>query len=456
MNKKSVKFPKKLWIFFSSLKLTIVIFLSLAVTSIIGTVIPQNKEAAAYLSYYGKTLYNLFCLFNIFDMYYSWWFQLLLILLTINVVVCSMDRIGSVWRIVFIKKPKFNLLVFKKASAKKEFFIKKVPDDLCEIFLKFISKRFGYTTVEKNEHGFCIFAEKWRFSRLGVYLVHLSIVFLLIGGLAGSFFGFEGRINILEGETIKSIRLFKSRKIHDLGIKIRCDKFNVSFYESGAPKEYRSKLTIIDGGKSVLTQDILVNKPLRYKGINIFQSSYGSLPPNTFSLNFTSIKSGIKYNREMVIGKEIDLPEQMGKFIVKKYSASYNLMGHNLGAALIGTRTPAKGKQIEIILPLRFSGFDKMRKGDLIISVADWKKQHYTGLQITYDPGIWFIYTGFIMMIIGCFICFFMSHQKLCIELVKKGEINHVTLAGTSNKNKIGMRNKIAIMASRLEKLAAV
>ena len=69
-----------------SVKLTVVVLLSLAATSIVGTVIPQNESPDAYLREYGEFLYRIFSAFDIFDMYHSWWFQFLLLLLTMNVV----------------------------------------------------------------------------------------------------------------------------------------------------------------------------------------------------------------------------------------------------------------------------------------------------------------------------------------------------------------------------------
>ena len=69
----------KIWNFFTSVKLTIVLLLSLAVTSIIGTLIPQNEDPQAYFEAFGGVLYQLFNLLDLFDMYHSWWFQLLII-----------------------------------------------------------------------------------------------------------------------------------------------------------------------------------------------------------------------------------------------------------------------------------------------------------------------------------------------------------------------------------------
>ena len=49
------------------------------------------------------------------------------------------------------------------------------------------------------------FQKKEEFSRLGVYITHLSLLIILIGGLIGSLYGFKGHVNILEGETVDQI-----------------------------------------------------------------------------------------------------------------------------------------------------------------------------------------------------------------------------------------------------------
>ena len=97
----------KIWDFFSSVKLTIVLLLSLAATSIIGTLIPQNENPAAYLKAFGGYLFRLFDILDLFDMYHSWWFQLLLILLTINIIVCSIPDVSQPADII-CQKPFFQ------------------------------------------------------------------------------------------------------------------------------------------------------------------------------------------------------------------------------------------------------------------------------------------------------------------------------------------------------------
>jgi cytochrome c biogenesis protein len=447
----------RVWKFFTSVKLTVVLLLSLAVTSIIGTVIPQGATASQYFQKYGELWYkylsSIDSIFDIFDMYHSWWFQILLLLLTINIIICSIDRMKATLKIIFVNLPPFNVSKFRGLENKKEFSDKRTPDELEKIYKPIVSRSYGYSRVEQTDNGFCLFAEKWRWTRLGVYIVHLSIVLMLLGGLIGSIFGFEGFVNVPEGESAKKINLRNTTEMHLLDFEIKCEDFSVSFYDSGTPKEFRSSLVIIENEKPVLKKDIIVNDPLRYKGINIFQSSYGTLAPREVTLNFTIRETGMEYKEKAVINKPVDIPEGLGTFIIKDYSSSADFKGHNIGEAFMGILTEKTGNPVNILLPLRFPSFDKMRKGGVVIAVANYNPRYYTGLQVTKDPGVWVVYSGFILIIIGCFITFFMSHQRLCIEVTGKGKESRVMVSGTSNKNKMGMQRKIEILSEKLDKL---
>ncbi len=443
----------QIWKFFSSVKLTVVLLLTLAVTSIFGTLIPQMGNPAQYVAKYGEFLYRLFSLLNLFDMYHSWWFRLLIMLLTANIVVCSIDRLSSLWKIVFTKKPRFNPKQFHKVPTQVDFKMDASLEKVRDTYASYLAKAFHYSRVEPSGKGVCIYAEKGRWTRLGVYIVHLSVVLLLVGGLIGSLFGFEGFVNIGEGDTVDHIRLRPGKRVQALGFSIRCDDFSVSFYDSGAPKEYRSTLTILEDGKKVLTRDIIVNRPLRYRGINIFQASYGTLPSNSVKLRFTDRASGMVYKARAVIGKPVELPENRGTLVINRYNPSSEFRGHPIGEAFEATLKVRGKPNQEILLPLRFPSFDKMRRGDLVIAVAGFDQRYYTGLQVTRDPGVPVVYAGFIIMIAGCFITFFLCHERVCVELVPTGDKTRVTVMGTSNKNKFGMQRKVAHLGEKLSRL---
>ncbi len=563
MNKKQnqSRFGDLVWKFFASVHLTIITFLSLAATSIIGTIVPQNGNPDFYFHKYGEMLYKIFFAFDLFDMYHSWWFRFLISILVLNIIVCSIDKLSATWKIIFPGKPPVFKNKIKNSSIRSEFVTETPPEKLEALFQKIVGNRYRYAALEKTETGFLLFAEKGRWTRMGVYAVHLSVVLLLIGSLLGSLFGFDGSVTIPEGESTNQILLQDSSRVLNLDFQIRCDDFSVSFYDSGAPKEFRSALTLLKDNKPIITKDIIVNDPLRYEGINLFQSNYGKLPPRNITLvlqdrktgdeqvrktaqlgekimlpdnqgefiltdfsdqfhfkgrnigdaftgtlflrdkgtfevlipypfpkidfqtpddlqkidalqtqstgslpdriplSVTSVNTGMVYTLNSALGETQTIPEGLGRFTLQEFQRSYNFKGHSIGDAFIGKFLDPDGTEQTVILPIEFSQFDRMRKGkviiaiadlqqesipsNLIVSVADFQEHYYTGLQVTKDPGVWVVYMGFIMMILGCYVTFFLSHQQVCIEAIRKGEQTVISISGTANKNKFNVQKKI-------------
>jgi cytochrome c biogenesis protein len=442
-----------IWSLLASVKLTIILLLSLAATSIIGTLIPQNAETAAYVAAFGVTLYRFFAVLDLFDMYHSWWFQILMVFLAANVMVCSVDRLSANRKVLFVRTPRFQAARFKNLPDRTGFEDKRPVETLQALYAAYFSRKARGVQVETTEQGFMMFGENGRWTRFGVYAVHLSVVLLLIGGLIGSIFGFDGFVIIPEGDTVQQITLRTGGQKLPLPFAIRCDDFEVSFYETGAPREFRSSLTLLENGQPVAQKDIIVNDPLRYRGISIFQSSYGTLPAKEAVLSFTSRSTGMVYTRDMRIGQEIVLPENLGKFALLELRQQAQFRGHPVGDAFVGRVTPPNGSPEEVILPIRFPTFDRMRRGEVVVAVDQFKQGHYTGLQVNKDPGVEVVYAGFILMIIGCYVTFFRSHQQLCIEAVRKGAATRVVVYGTANKNRAALERRVQRLAKALKEM---
>jgi cytochrome c biogenesis protein len=451
-----------LWSFFASVRLTVVVLLSVAALSIIGTLIPQNESPAQYFHTFGPFFYQVMDTLDIFDMYRSWWFQGLIILLVINIVVCSIDRLRSTGKIIFDRNPKFNLENYRRRKSRQDFRLRTDVETYKTTFQQRLARHFGFCRVESVRQGYAITAEKGRWTRLGVYGVHLSIVVLLIGALVGSMMGFEGYVNIPEGETEDTIQQRFSGLPFKLPFTIRCEDFDVQFYKTGAPREFRSKLVLLEEGTPVLEKDVIVNDPIRYKGINIFQSSYGKLdgeatgavPPKEFELAFRSAASGMIYSFKTGLNQPIKVPEGLGTFVVNGFEPAALFKGMAIGPALTGILTPRKGGPQSIMLPLKFPKFDAMRQGSVIIAVVNaanpQQSRYYTGLQVTKDPGVGLVYFGFVLMIVGCMVTFFMAHQQVVVEIQPHGEGVAVMVSGKANRNKVGMQHDLERLARKL------
>ena len=460
--------------FFASVQLTVFVLLILALTSIIGTLIPQNQTPHDYLHAFGEFRYRLFAVLDFFDMYHSWWFQLLLLILTLNILVCSLERLPALWRMVFAKNKQPRRNRFRRSAARAEFSSSGPRETLVAGVHQVVGRGFARLRQAEGDAGLDLYAEKWRWNRLGVYVVHLSIILLLLGGLLGSLTGFDGFVNIAEGEAVDTIRLRGGGdQTLKLPFKVRCDDFDVSFYDDGAPKEFRSKLTLLTlADEPILTRDIIVNDPLRYKGISFYQSSYGKLDaPGVdaarlasveFVLNFQSTGSGMGYMRKLKVNDSLELPEKLGTFTLQHYLPRAEFGGQAIGEALVGVMKTESEAAQQILLPLQFPNFDKMRKGAVVISVvepapgkitgeAGGAERFYTGLQVAKDPGVWVVYTGFILMIAGCFITFFLPHQQLLVEIEPRGRAFTVRLMGVAPRNKFGIRRKVALLSEKLQ-----
>ena len=442
------------WDLFASIRLTVGILLTLAATAVIGTLIPQTQPAAFYAAKYGESGARLIALLQIDDMYRSHWFQALILMLAVNILVCSVVRLKTVWKIVFSKTPSFSEKSFKQPAGE-PFTVKATPEALQTSYRAFLEKRFSTVVQQPADNGFLLFAEKGRTTRLGVYVVHLSVLVLLAGALVGSFLGFDGYVQIPEGQSASTIQLRESDAAMPLGFEIRCDDFEVSFYESGRPKEYRSTLSILEDGQVKTTKDIVVNRPMKYKGVRIFQSSYGTASAKDVALSFTSKATGMAYRQTLGIGESVTLPEELGTFTLMRFTNSFLFMGkHDVGPSFLGMIEAGENAHT-VVLPLRHTAFDKMRQDDVVVTVENFESVMYTGLQVAKDPGVSLVYTSFVLMILGIYITFFTAHRKFAVRVATGKGKTTVTVFGTANKNRHGAKRKAAELGEKLAKLDA-
>jgi cytochrome c biogenesis protein len=419
-----------IWDFFASVKLALFTLFFLATTSIIGTIIPQKESFQWYVDRYGESTANLFQILAITpDMYTSVWFLCLLGLLAINLIVCSFDRFPGVWRQIKADNLATPLARLEKMTPQLQWHSEN-PLEPTTSALKSTLKTQGWKASErKDDKGILLFAQKGALTRTGVYIVHTSLLVIFIGAIIGSIWGFKASIMLPETRTTDKVYSSDTRAAIDLGFEVRCDLFNIEFYDNGMPKSYRSQLAILENGKVVTEKTILVNAPLTYKGITFYQSSYE--PYQEFKITLTNKKTGLKET-------EI-IPFQ------KQYA--FEKSGIRLGIINAETRGQSVGRMKVWLTddqgePSLFWMNDgeqvtvERAKNSYTVSA---KQMYATGLQVAKDPGVWTVYAGCALMIIGLIVAFFMSHQRLWI-FVHEGNDGKtsILMTGNANKNKAG------------------
>ena len=468
---KRTSFVDKIWDVLASVKLAIIIFASISITSIVGTVLEQRAEPGRNIQILGKifseslapSLYSFFDKLGFMDMYHSWWFTGLLVLFAVNLVICSLDRLPRIWKLVkepLGPLPEENL---KKFVISREFVLKGKPDNVkLAVAEAMKSTRFRFHEI-KEEKGYQFFSQKGNYTRLGIYLTHFSILFILIGVVIGVRFGFSGFLNLPEGE-VSNVAISNTDKEIPLGFDIRCDTFEVDFYEmSDMPKEYSSWLTIFKDGREVLKKTIAVNDPLTYEGITFYQASYGMIPEGMnrgiFIINVVS-RDGKATLLNLRFGDTFQIPGTNISGKIANFSNALKLDEHGHASTYSNTmNNPAVFVDLSESGKLTASAWILKRHpetwqlpdGNKIEFLDLWGVE-YTGLQVRKDPGVWVVYLGCIAMSLGLLIAFFMSHRKIWIRIAEDKNNSKVIIGATANKNRAAFERKIDKIISGLTK----
>ncbi|HBG06052.1 MAG: cytochrome C biogenesis protein ResB [Geobacteraceae bacterium GWC2_58_44] len=443
---------QQLWDFFCSLRLTIFLLIGLALTSIIGTVIQQGPQRE-YLATLSETKIRLYSALGFFDMYHSWWFILLLYLLTLNLICCSIKRLPRVWKIVSEPVLVMDETFQKSLTNVKELKLRGAKPELKDKLTALLRAEFANPVLTERDGEYHLFAQKNPWCRLGVYVVHLSIIIIFIGALIGSFFGYKGYVNIPEGGSITQVAA-RGGNVVDLGYEVRCEKFSVSFYDTGAPKEFKSLLTVLEKGQPVpgyKDVPVIVNDPLTYKGITFYQSSYGPTDEGAkYRITVRDRKTGAPTKLEARQGERVALPGGAFLSVMEATQDVRPFMKEFDGPGAQVEFTPAGGKpQPFVILSEKYDSFNAQHGDDLIISFDGMDQKYFTGLQVAKDPGVLVVWLGCLLMVIGICMAFFMSHKRIWARISNDG----VTVGGSASKNPAGFEMSFDELVQKLNKV---
>jgi cytochrome c biogenesis protein len=426
-----MKNSNPVWNFLASVKLALFTLFFLSTTSIIGTIIPQKEAAQWYVERYGERLANLFEIFSITpDMYSSGWFTFLLGLLGLNLIVCSLDRFPGVWQQIKADNLATPLARLEKMTPQHQWQSPAQVNNTADAVTAALNTNGWKAEQRKKDQGILLFAQKGAMTRTGVYIVHASILVIFAGAIIGSLLGFKASIMLPETKSTDKVITFDTRTPIDLGFEVRCDHFNIEFYDNGMPKAYRSQLSILEGGQVVLKKAIVVNDPLTYKGITFYQSSYEPYP--NFMVTITNKKTGLSETAILPYQQQYTLKEsglQIGVINAEARGQSVNRM--KIWFTDDNSSEPSlfwleNGEQATV----------ERTSNNYTVSA---KQMYATGLQVAKDPGVWTVYIGCGLMLFGLIVAFFMSHQRIWLYIREDADGTcSVLMTGNANKNKTG------------------
>jgi cytochrome c biogenesis protein len=428
-------FRRQLLPVLADLRLAIVLLLAIALFSISGTVIEQGQSLAFYQQNYpehpalfGFLSWKVILTLGLDHVYRTWWFLSILILFGASLTACTFTRqfpaLKAARRWKFYDEPRN----FTKLALSAELDTGNL-DSLTQLLQKRRYKVF--------REGDTLYARKGIVGRIGPIIVHASMLIILAGAIWGALTGFIAQEMVPSGGT------FQVRNIVDAGPfalpqilkdwSVRVNRFWIDYTPQGGINQFYSDLSVLDNqGHEVDKQTIYVNKPLRYRGVTLYQTDWG----------IAAVQ--VRLNKSPIFQIPMAQLDTQGKgriwgtWIPTKpdLSEGVSLLAKDLQGTLLVY--DAAGKLVSTVR----SGMATEVNG-ITLTIVDVIGS--TGLQIKADPGIPIVYTGFGLLMLGV-IMSYVSHSQ--IWALQKGDSFYV--GGRTNRAQVAFEREVIAILDQL------
>lgn len=455
----------KVWNFFSSVKVGVALIIITLIAASIGTILPQEfslkvaTEAERAMHYtdvygwFGTIYYEL----GLADLYSSWWFQIIVGMLGISIIVASIDRGIPLHRSLKNQRVKRHTSFMKRQRIVAE----GQPLQDGEKTLDLLEQKMKALKYNVRREGNAILAERGRFSRYGPYINHVGLIVFLGAVMLRMLPGFyvDESIWLREGET---------RVVDGMdGYFLHNDKFILETYDNDpqgeqirqgvnvVAKNFQSNVTLYkqkEGAvagqtedlEKVKSYDIRVNHPLKHDGYAIYQMDYQLNELKTMYFNLVNKETGQSLGQIA-----IDLTNLQDEYIIddktKVQLLSYisDFTGFKDGVPQSKSPNPNNPffafNMITPDTPKGETSFVVIR--DTLEPMGENKYQmkfekvdtlNKSGLTIRKDKTIPILFIGGLIFMLGVAIGSYWNHRRIWVEQLEDGSIR---LAAHTNKN---------------------
>ena len=463
--------------FTCSVRLGVVLLCLLGLACLIGMLIMQ-QSVDGFENYYAaltpaqRLLYGKLSFFNI---YHAWYFNALLCLLSISIILASIDRFPKTWK--YVSKPQVTVpirwLEEQKLSSKIE---SDQSGDALRQRVESLLAGHGWKkirTAEKSGATY-ILAESGVWNRLGAYPVHVSLLTIFLGGFLTAQFGATGNLPLAPGESSNLIR----ETVVDLDHITEVTKqlpFEVTFTDieqklirkegslsAANTLDWITRFKIKDGGE---TTDAIsqMNRPFDYRGYRFFQASFVSTGrARNISVTATpadgSAPIDLNISRDGTValpdGTSIRFAEFRGKFNVGPEDTSEDTSSYPNPAAVLQVVPPGGTVQTAYAFGPEMANIPIAGKpvAGYTYRLTDFEKvsdRHI--LSVQRDPGSNVVYVGFVLLFITLVAVFFFSHQRVWAVIEQDGEKYVVTTAANANRSHNALEDKFRKFVAELK-----
>jgi cytochrome c biogenesis protein len=424
-----------LWHLLSSMRVAMIIMLAIAALGVAGSLLmqmppealadPQRRELwiESVRPRYGA-LTDVFATLQLFEVFASILFRVLVAALTISLIACSVHRIPGVIRTA--RNPRIDVgpAFFEHAPQHEAIVARRSADDTRGI-VEGVLKGRRYRVLATDDGTVHLYADRFRWAPASGLVGHLSLVLILIGAIIGGMYGYRNpEFMVSEGETLPVAA--------EAGLALQVLDFTDKYDPAtGRPIDYASQVVLYKDGQEVDRHTVRVNDPLRYGGVTFYQAFYGASAIMTVKDTDGNV---VLEAAGVPLAYSTDDGHKFGMIAIPGTPYSAEVTGTaggsdpdikpgqvGFGIYTTGATSFTDSKVIDQGEPTQV--------GDLTVTFE--REAQFTGLNVARDPGVMIVWTGALLLFFGFLVRFMVPHKRIWGRISGRGATGAVVQLAT-------------------------
>nr|WDA99075.1 c-type cytochrome biogenensis protein [Gronococcus sybilensis] len=407
------------------LNFAISLLLLIAISSVLGTFIEQNKSLDFYQLNYSQEFFlnipvwKVLTFLGMDHIYSTYWFILLICILVTSLALCSIKTQFPALKLAKIVRFQSDSYIVRYAKEKN------LPVNLAFSELTYKLSKRKYQTIQQ---GYSSYSYRGILGRIAPIIVHVSLVIILVGAVLGNLFGFTAQQMIPQGEVSHLQNIINSSIFSKIPqqANIQINHFSIEYYDNGSISQYYTDISFLNSRlERTNSRVISVNHPLKFSNFTFYQTDWElSAIRVTFNekdiyelpLKKIKLQGKDSWSCSLPIAKNKDLI--LLTFDTQNQYHIYNSTGDLIHKDQLGNPLLVDDTYFRII--------------DNIPS---------TGLQIKADPGIFLVYSGFLLLMMSLLMAY-LSYNQIWGNQIK-GQMH---LIGKNNRAKLQLSKSLQLI----------
>jgi cytochrome c biogenesis protein len=454
----------------SSVRFGVTLLVLLVIASMIGMLIMQ-QSVEGFDKYYAELTPSqqlLWGKLGWFDIYHVWYFNALLLVLSLNIVLASIDRFPKAW--TFISRPKLDAGAawLKGQEQHASLTLESESRQAAAERITAVCREVGLKKTRITEKGnrTFVFAERDAWNRLGAYAVHVALLTIFTGGFLTAQFGRTGMMFLKPGTTSNEMTEtqhdLEQQKLLTLQLPfdVTCTDIQQKLIRDDGPItaentiDWMTRIRIKDesGEREALVH---MNAPYDYRGYRFFQASFAPAgKARTVTVRLTPEKGGESLDVTLPRDGSATLPDgtsiALSDFwadVSQGPEENVNTSDYSNPAAVLSVTAPGGQAERAFAFPPAMAENAPIAKRAVagytyrLINFEKAAVAHI--LSIQHDPGSTVVYIGFGLLALTLVAVFFFSHQRVwaLIEDKTPGTCE-IALGGNTNRNRLAFETR--------------